>query len=185
MLIKDEIDIGLVPVAILPALKEYHIISDYCIACDGEVASVCLFSEVPVNDIQTILLDYQSKTSVALLKILLKEHWNIEPKLVDAEQGYELSISGSRNHPKGLRERCLFENLCQKARQSHVQGLGNFFQDQLSNLQEKLNGTIFDLDFGADCVVTTAAWYRAVGSAKKGSHHPLSLWHSQKWLRGV
>ena len=95
MLIRDEIDIGLVPVAILPTLKEYHIISNYCIACDGEVASVCLFSEVPVNEIQIILLDYQSKTSVALLKILLKEHWNIEPKLVDAEQGYELSISGT------------------------------------------------------------------------------------------
>jgi len=95
MLIKDEIDIGLVPVAILPTLKEYHIISNYCIACDGEVASVCLFSEVPVKEIQTILLDYQSKTSVALLKILLREHWNINPKLVNSEQGYELSISGT------------------------------------------------------------------------------------------
>ena len=95
MLLNDEIDIGLVPVAILPALKEYYLISDYCIACDGEVASVCLLSEVPVNEIQTVLLDYQSKTSVALLKILLKEHWNIKPKLVDTEQGYELSISGT------------------------------------------------------------------------------------------
>ena len=95
MLINDEIDIGLVPVAILPVLKEYYLISDYCIACDGEVASVCLFSEVPVNEIQTVLLDYQSKTSVALMKILLKEHWNIEPKLVDAQKGYELSISGT------------------------------------------------------------------------------------------
>jgi chorismate dehydratase len=95
MLLKDEIDIGLVPVAILPALKEYYLISDYCIACDGEVASVCLLSEVPVNEIQTVLLDYQSKTSVALLKLLLKEHWNIKPKLVDTVQGYELSISGT------------------------------------------------------------------------------------------
>ena len=95
MLLNDEIDIGLVPVAILPALKEYYLISDYCIACDGEVASVCLLSEVPVNEIQTVLLDYQSKTSVALLKILLKEHWNIEPKLMDAQKGYELSISGT------------------------------------------------------------------------------------------
>ena len=92
MLLNDEIDIGLVPVAILPALKEYYLISDYCIACDGEVASVCLFSEGPVNEIQTVLLDYQSKTSVALLKILLKDHWNIEPKLVDTSSGYELSI---------------------------------------------------------------------------------------------
>ena len=29
MLLNDEIDVGLVPVAIIPALKEYHIISDY------------------------------------------------------------------------------------------------------------------------------------------------------------
>jgi chorismate dehydratase len=95
MLLNDEIDIGLVPVAILPVLKEYYLISDYCIACDGEVASVCLFSEVPVNEIQTVLLDYQSKTSVALLKLLLKEHWNIKPKLVDTSSGYELSIDGT------------------------------------------------------------------------------------------
>jgi chorismate dehydratase len=95
MLLKDEIDIGLVPVAILPALKEYHIISDYCIACDGEVASVCLFSEVPINAITTILLDYQSRTSVALLKILLKDHWAINPILVDCSAGYETSITGT------------------------------------------------------------------------------------------
>ena len=95
MLLNDEIDIGLVPVAVLPALKEYHLISDYCIACDGEVASVCLFSEVPINEIETILMDYQSKTSVALLKILLKDHWNINPKLVDTSSGYELSIENT------------------------------------------------------------------------------------------
>ena len=95
MLLNDEIDIGLVPVAVLPALKQYHLISDYCIACDGEVASVCLFSEVPINEIETILLDYQSKTSVALLKILLKGHWNINPKLADTSSGYELSIENT------------------------------------------------------------------------------------------
>ena len=95
MLLNDEIDIGLVPVAVLPALKQYHLISDYCIACDGEVASVCLFSEVPINEIITILLDYQSKTSVALLKILLKDHWNINPKLADTSSGYELSIENT------------------------------------------------------------------------------------------
>ena len=95
MLLNDEIDIGLVPIAILPALKQYYIISDYCIACDGEVASVCLFSEVPINEITTILLDYQSRTSVALLKILLKDHWGINPMLVEASAGYESAIAGS------------------------------------------------------------------------------------------
>ncbi|HNK30623.1 MAG TPA: hypothetical protein PKG65_16940, partial [Ferruginibacter sp.] len=62
----NQVDIGLVPVAIIPTLEEHHIISDYCIGCDGEVASVCLFSEVPLAEVSTILLDYQSRTSVAL-----------------------------------------------------------------------------------------------------------------------
>jgi chorismate dehydratase len=35
MLLEDEIDVGLVPVAIIPELKEYNIISDYCNGFDG------------------------------------------------------------------------------------------------------------------------------------------------------
>ncbi len=95
LLIQDKIDIGLVPVAIIPLLKEHHIVSDYGIACDGEVASVCLFSDVPLQQIKTILMDYQSRTSVTLLKILLKEHWKIEPALIPAKANYENEITGT------------------------------------------------------------------------------------------
>ena len=95
LLINHRIDIGLVPVAIIPSLKEYHIISDYCIGCDGEVASVCLFSNVPLQQIETILLDYQSRTSVALLKILLKDRWNISPVLIAGKADYENEIDGT------------------------------------------------------------------------------------------
>ncbi len=95
VLLNDEIDVGLVPVAIIPSLKEHHIIADYGIGCDGAVASVCLFSDVPLAEIETILLDYQSKTSVALLKILLKEHWNISPQLVAGTNNFEQEIGGT------------------------------------------------------------------------------------------
>jgi chorismate dehydratase len=95
MLINDDVDLALVPVAIIPLLKEYHIISDYCIGCDGEVASVCLFSDSPLEEIGTILLDYQSRSSVGLLKILLKEHWKISPKLINGEENYEEKIVGT------------------------------------------------------------------------------------------
>jgi chorismate dehydratase len=95
MLKNGTIDIGLVPVAVLPKLKKYHIVSDYCIGSDGPVASVCLFSEVPLPEITTILLDYQSRTSVQLLKILLKEYWQINPELLPAYPGYEKDITGS------------------------------------------------------------------------------------------
>ena len=93
--LKDNtIDIGLVPVAAISALSEHYIVSDYCISCDGEVSSVCLFSDVPLQEIESILLDYQSRTSVALLKILLKDHWKINPELITGTEGYESKIAG-------------------------------------------------------------------------------------------
>ncbi len=94
-LVEDKIDIGLVPVVTIPRLKAHYIISDYCIACDGEVASVALFSEVSLENIRTILLDYQSRTSVALLKILLRDHWKINPILVDTSEDFAARIKGN------------------------------------------------------------------------------------------
>jgi len=95
MLLEDEIDVGLVPVAIIPEMNEHYIISDYCIGSDGEVASVCLFSEVPLDEIKTVLLDYQSRTSVALLKILIKEYWKINVVFENTSGDYQSKISGT------------------------------------------------------------------------------------------
>ncbi len=94
-LLSNELDVGLIPIAVIPQLSEYHIISDYCIACNGPVASVCLFSEVPIHAIETIILDYQSRTSVALLKLLLRDYWQISPRLVVGGPGYEQQIAGT------------------------------------------------------------------------------------------
>ncbi|HUS01274.1 MAG TPA: menaquinone biosynthesis protein [Chitinophagaceae bacterium] len=95
LLINDKIDIGLVPVTIITELKEHYIISDHCIGCDGEVGSVCLFSEVPLEKIEKILLDYQSRTSVDLLKILIKESWKINPELIPTSEDYRKEIKGT------------------------------------------------------------------------------------------
>lgn len=95
MLLDGTIDLGLVPVAVIPQLKEYHINTDWCIGCNGPVASVCLFSEVPVEAIETVLLDYQSRTSVALAKVLLREHWKIQPRLVDTRADFRADIQGT------------------------------------------------------------------------------------------
>jgi chorismate dehydratase len=85
MLLNDEIDIGLIPVAVLPEIPGYKIVGDYCIGAEGEVASVCLFSEVPMHSIQKVYLDYQSRSSVALLKWLMKEYWGLNAELVRAQ----------------------------------------------------------------------------------------------------
>ncbi|MBL4624596.1 MAG: menaquinone biosynthesis protein [Flavobacteriales bacterium] len=95
ILINNEADIGLVPVVVLPQLIEYVTISDYCIACDGAVDTVCLYSEVPLPQIDLIYLDYQSKTSVNLIKILAEKLWKISPKWKNADADYIQEIGGN------------------------------------------------------------------------------------------
>ncbi len=94
-LVEDEIDLGLVPVAVIPGLAESHIITDYCIGSNGRVASVCLFSEVPLNQIKRVLMDYQSRTSVALARLLLREFWKVDPEIINTTDEYQSEIRGS------------------------------------------------------------------------------------------
>ena len=100
LLQSNQIDIGLIPVGALPALGDYHIISDYCIGTEGEVASVAVFSEVPMEEIDTVLLDYQSRTSVMLCKILFEKHWKKKVQFIDAKD--ESYIDNIRGNVAGL-----------------------------------------------------------------------------------
>jgi len=96
MLADDEIDIGLIPVAAIPQLATYHIVGNYCIGTEGEIASVCLFSEVPMHEIKKVYLDYQSRSSVALLKWLMKESWGIDPEIIEGkDETYLQEIKGT------------------------------------------------------------------------------------------
>jgi chorismate dehydratase len=87
-------DLALVPVGSLVDLDQYHIIGEYCIGSEGRVRTVCLFSEVPVEEIERIYLDYQSRTSVELIKILARKHWKISVEWLSSERGFESKISG-------------------------------------------------------------------------------------------
>ena len=88
-----QVEIGLVPVAILPELESYQIITDYCIGAIGKVDSVKLFSERPLHELTHILLDYQSKTSVTLVQVLNKHFWKKNIQFVNASEGFENQIS--------------------------------------------------------------------------------------------
>lgn len=89
----NQVDIGLVPVALIPHLENPHIIGNYCIGAVGAVKSVVLYSQVPLNEITHILLDYQSRTSVNLVQVLCKHYWGVSPQFVQAEIGYENTIA--------------------------------------------------------------------------------------------
>jgi chorismate dehydratase len=103
---KDKVDISLSPIGALIDLdkKSYKVITDYCIGCNGEVRTVCLFSNVPIDEIHTIYLDKHSRTSVLLLKVLMKYYYKksinyvdgIEPVLNNLVDGVGVLLIGDK-----------------------------------------------------------------------------------------
>jgi chorismate dehydratase len=89
-----EVDLSLVPVGALNQQAGRRI-SDFGIASDGPVASVCILSEVPLEKITAVYLDYQSRTSILLARLLFNKFWKLKPVFLNAETGYELNIKGS------------------------------------------------------------------------------------------
>ena len=90
-LIEGKVDIGLVPVAILPLLPEYYIISDYCIGAKGKVRTVMLLSNCVLDVIRTVYLDYRSLTSVSLVKVLTRKTWTRKFRWADTSDGFDFT----------------------------------------------------------------------------------------------
>ncbi len=94
--IQNKVDLGLIPIAGIPQINNAKIISNYCIGALKKVRSVLLVSDLPLKEIDTVLLDYQSKTSINLVQILSKFYWNISPKYIAGSAGYEQLIEGNK-----------------------------------------------------------------------------------------
>lgn len=93
-LMTGQADAGLLPVAMLSRVPSGKIFSSYCIGSNGPVNSVLLLSQVHLNEIRSVLLDYQSRTSVQLVRILARDHWQITPEWIEAREGFESDIKG-------------------------------------------------------------------------------------------
>ena len=74
-----EVDIALVPVGALSQIENYNIVTDYCIGCNAEVFTVGIYANQPIEKINKIYLDQDSRTSVLLGKILMDEYFKIKP----------------------------------------------------------------------------------------------------------
>lgn len=90
-----KVDMALLPVAAIPTIPGANIVSDYGIAADGNVASVSVFSMVPMEEIKTVYLDYQSRTSVRLAQLLFEKLWKQEVEFKQAPENYIDYINGT------------------------------------------------------------------------------------------
>ncbi|MES2478283.1 MAG: menaquinone biosynthesis protein [Bacteroidota bacterium] len=92
---EGSIDMALMPVAALQEIEGARIVADYGIAANGNVVSVALFSQLPIEEIDTVILDYQSRTSVRLTQLLFAEYWKKEVQFVAAGPDFINEIKGN------------------------------------------------------------------------------------------
>lgn len=83
----EDLAAGELDVALIPSVefyrgagRGYRVISDAAIACRGPVWSVRLLSRVPIEQIKTLALDVGSRTSAALVQVLLRRAHGIVPR---------------------------------------------------------------------------------------------------------
>ena len=95
-LISGRSDLGLIPVAAIPLLKESFITGDYCIGADGKVRTVQLMSNSPFDIVEKVYLDYRSVTSVNLVKVLAKKFWQKDLEWINASTDFDFkSVKGN------------------------------------------------------------------------------------------
>ena len=110
-LITGKVDIGLIPVASLPLIKDFQIISDFCIGANGNVRTVLLLSNVPFEDVRSVYLDYRSRSSINLTKVLAKNFWKREFNWINTSKGFDFLNIGLDEAVVLIGDQCFeFEN---------------------------------------------------------------------------
>ena len=95
LLAEDEIDLGMVPSITYTERPDDRIVPEVCIGSDGPVASVALFSRVPIARVRSIALDTSSRTSVVLTRILCKRRFDIDPVLAPHAPDLAAMLAGA------------------------------------------------------------------------------------------
>ncbi len=81
-----EADVGLIPVIEYPRIPGLSIIPGICIGAKREARSVLFISRVPIQDVTSVAVDASSRTSVALLRIILSEFYGRKDVTFDVQK---------------------------------------------------------------------------------------------------
>jgi chorismate dehydratase len=84
--VADSLHAGTVDLGVIPSIEyaagDYAIVPGVAIASRGPVRSVCLFHRGPLPEVRRVALDSSSRTSAALLRVLLRERLGRDPEYV-------------------------------------------------------------------------------------------------------
>ena len=80
LLASGDLDVGLIPSIEAQRIPGLRILPGLCVAATEEVRSVLLVSSVPIGDIRRVALDQNSRTSAALVRIVLEDGYGVRPE---------------------------------------------------------------------------------------------------------
>src|SRR6266567_8857484 len=102
LLAAGELDVSVVSaVEYARNARNYVLLPELAISCDGPVRSVALFAKRPAErlDGATVLLTASSRTSVYLLELLCRDVWRVRPRFAQARaEGPDLDALGRLPH---------------------------------------------------------------------------------------
>ncbi len=87
-----ELDVGLVPAIELQRIPGLRALPGPCVAANREVRSVLLISRCEIGRIRRVALDENSRTSAALVRILLRERYGVEAEYTQAPADLEAML---------------------------------------------------------------------------------------------
>ena len=106
----DELDVALLPTIELARIPDLAIFPGLAIGSAGPCRSVLLVAARPLDEIRSISLDPESRTSNALVQVLCREAWGIMPQFTVGPRDLDLALA---EHDAVVRigDKALFETL--------------------------------------------------------------------------
>ena len=93
MLAAGTLDVGLIPAIEVQRIPGLKVAPDLCVAAEREVRSVLLVLRRPLLEVRRVALDTNSRTSAALVKILLADRYGLKPEYVPAKPDVEAMLA--------------------------------------------------------------------------------------------
>jgi chorismate dehydratase len=91
-MLAGELDIALMPVIELAKMPDLEIVPGLAIGTSGPSRSVLLVSRQPIEQVGSIALDAESRTSNALVQVLCNRVWNIAPQFLAGHRGLDEAL---------------------------------------------------------------------------------------------